>query len=138
MKETMHGQGPGTEVSRAIYHRRNYKKEVCSICHGRLRSDAVPITEPEGVPEPRRSWILCRDCYQALVVEMRRSPVRSPTRLRVAMGIVAAERWPGAYSHKPHLSIFHDRRKIMIIIWAFIIALIVHLALIVAIATMAH
>jgi hypothetical protein len=138
MKETMHGQRQGTEVSRAIYRRRNYKKEVCSICHGRLHANAVPITEPEGVPDPRRSWILCRDCYEALVVEMRRSPVRTPTRLRVAMGIVAAERWPGAYSNAPRRSIFHDRRKIMFIVWAFIIAMIVHLALIVAIATMAR
>jgi len=94
----------------------------------------MPITEPEGVPEPRRSWILCRDCYQALVVEMRRSPVRTPTRLRVAMGIVAAERWPGAYTSAPHM-VFHDRRKIMFIVWMFIIAMLVHLALIVAIAS---
>ena len=135
MRETMRGQGPGAEASRAIYRRRSYKNEVCSICHGRLRGDAVPITEPEGVPEPRRSWILCRDCYQALVIEMRRSPVRTPTRLRVAMGMVAAERWPGSYSNTPR-PIFHDRRKIMFIIWTFIIAMLFHLALIVAIATM--
>ena len=135
MREIARGQGPAAEVSRAIYRRRNYKKEACSICRGRLRADAVPITEPEGVPEPRRSWILCRDCYRVLVVEMRRSPVRTPTRLRVAMGIVAADRWPGSYSRTPR-SIFPDRRKIMFIIWAFIIAMLVHLALIVAIATM--
>lgn len=137
MREAARGAGPVITVSRAAYRRKRYANERCSVCQERLRAGAVPITEPEGVPVPRRTWVLCRDCYGALVVEMRRSPVRTPLRLRVAMGLVATERWPGssAVNSRP---VKRDRQKILLISWAFIIAMLVHLALIVAIAYIAR
>ncbi|HEV2579455.1 MAG TPA: hypothetical protein VGT44_01270 [Ktedonobacteraceae bacterium] len=49
------------------------------------------------MPEQRQEWVLCKPCHSALLVEMRRSSLRSPTRLRIAMGLVAAERSPNAY-----------------------------------------
>ncbi len=67
---------------------------------------------------------------------MRRSPVRSPLRLRIAIGLVAADRWP--QSRSSSYSTIGDRRKILFIVWTFIIAMIVHLALIVYIALIAH
>ncbi len=137
MRGATHGTGAVVTVSRAPYRRKRYANERCSVCHERLRSDAVPITEPEGVPEPRRTWVLCRDCYQALVIEMRRSPVRTPVRLRVAMGIVASERWPDS-SASTSRSVLRDRQKILLIAWVFVIAMLVHLALIVAIAYIAR
>jgi hypothetical protein len=137
MKEAMRRSGPdavsGREVSRRA---KNRTQEHCSICSSRLRSNAVPLMEPEGVQEPRRSWILCNECYQALLIEMRRSPVRTPLRLRIAMGIVAAERWPQSYSSSR--SVLSDRRWIFIIAWGFVIAMIFHLALIVMIAAIAR
>src|SRR5205814_4125577 len=104
---------------------KNHTSKRCSICSGRLKSGSVPLMEPEGVPEPRRSWVLCNDCYQALLIEMRRSPVRSPLRLRIAMGLVAAERWPQSYSSSFYM--LGDHQRILFIVWAFILAMIFHL-----------
>ena len=85
------------------------------------------------MPEPRLTWTLCKPCYSALLNEMRVSPVRSPLRLRIAVGIVASERWPQAYPTRVRLYI-SDRRWFVFIMVGLIIALLVHLALIVAIA----
>jgi len=106
--------------------------EHCSICTARVRSNSISLMEPESVPEPRHSWLLCRNCYQALLVEMRRSPVRSHLRLRIAIGLVASERWPESSSST--LIEIADRRRILFIAWGFVIAMLIHLILIVAIA----
>ena len=123
----------GREGGRKAKKRTN---EHCSICTNRIWFDPVSLMEPEDVPEPRTSWTLCQDCYQALVVEMRRSPVRSPLRLRVAMGMVASERWPLSYS--PDRTAASDRRLILFIAWGFVVAMIIHLVLIVMIAFVAR
>ena len=123
----------GRESSRRAKKRTN---EHCSICTNRIRYDAVHLEEPEGVPEPRRSWILCQECYQVLLVEMRKSPIRTPLRLRITMGLVASERWPQSYSSSSIM--LGDRKKILFIAWTFVIAMILHLALIVMIAFIAR
>jgi hypothetical protein len=75
-----------------------YKLSRCSICLRLLWLRLVMLSEPVGVPEPLRHWILCQHCYQALLGELSRSSIRSPLRLRIAIGLVAAERSPAAYS----------------------------------------
>ena len=107
----------------------------CSICTRRIWSDGTYLVEPLGVPEPRQSWTLCKRCHTLLLAEMERSPVLSPLRLRIAMGIVAADRSPYVYAptHKP----LSDRNWIVIIAWLFGIAMILHLALIVMLAYIA-
>ena len=65
---------------------------------------------------------------------MHRSPVRSPLRLRIAMGLVAAERSPQAYSSR----FMNDRMWIIILAWGFGIAMVLHLVLIVMIASFAR
>lgn len=57
----------------------------------------IALKEPAGAPEPRQEWVLCKSCHAALLVEMHRSSIRSPARLRIAIGLVAAERSPKAY-----------------------------------------
>src|SRR5256884_7368059 len=94
------------------------------------------LKDQEAFPTPRHSWILCQECYQALLVEMRRSPIRTPLRLRIAMGLVASERWPQSYSSS--FIMLGDRKKILFIAWTFVIAMILHLALIVMIAFIAR
>ncbi|GHO89582.1 hypothetical protein KSZ_75880 [Dictyobacter formicarum] len=64
---------------------------------------------------------------------MTRSPVRSPLRLRIAMGIVAAERWPHAYSTRVREYI-NDRRLVLFIAIGLVVAMVLHLILIVMIA----
>jgi hypothetical protein len=138
MKDAMRSSGSpavvgGREGSRRAKKRTN---ERCSICSNRTWFDAVHLMEPEGVPEPRHAWMLCNDCYQALVIEMRRSPVRSPLRLRIAMGLVASERWP--QSRSSSRSVLNDRKLILFIAWGFVVAMILHLVLIVMIAAIAR
>lgn len=136
MKETTQGNGPVVAIRRDGPRRpKKGMTHRCSICTTRVWVNPVHLMEPDGVPEPRLSWTLCRPCYRALISEMRRSPVRSPLRLRIAMGIVASERWPQAYPTR--MSTFvSDRRWILFIAGGFIVAMIVHLALIVMVAGM--
>jgi len=80
-----------------------YEPIRCSICTRLIWFHPIALKEPEGAPEPRHEWVLCKHCHKALLLEMHRSSVRSPVRLRIAMGLVAAERWPKAYNISPHL-----------------------------------
>ena len=134
MKETTSKGGAVIALRRKRVHRLRRRGVIrCAICTSRVWFAPVDITEPEGVPEPRLSWLLCKACYSALLAEVRRSPVRSPLRLRIAMGIVASERWPQAYPSRIRTYI-SDRKWIVFIGAGFAIAMIVHLVLIVMIA----
>jgi hypothetical protein len=107
----------------------------CSICKRLTWFNAIPLIEPEGVPDPRQEWIVCKRCHQALQVQMRLSPIRTPLRLRIAIGLVAAERSPYAYA--PTRRPLSDRSWIIIMAWGFGIAMILHLFLIVMLAFVA-
>jgi hypothetical protein len=107
----------------------------CSICERLTWYRSFPLIEPEGVPAPRQEWTLCKRCHQELLVQLRLSPVRSPLRLRIAIGLVAAERSPYTYAftRKP----LSDRSWIIIMAWAFGLGMILHLILIIMLATVA-
>lgn len=136
MKEAMRRSGPVVAIRRQGERKRRwFTATYCSICKSRIWFDPVDLIEPEGAPEPRHSWTLCKPCYQALLLEMRRSPVLSPLRLRIAVGIVASERWPQAYPTRIR-SYISDRKWIIFIAAGFIVAMIIHLALIVMVAGM--
>ena len=107
----------------------------CSICKRRTWYYCIPLIEPEGVPDPRQEWTLCKRCHQELLVQLRLSPVRTPLRLRIAIGLVAAERSPYAYA--PTRKPLTDRAWIIILAWGFGIAMVLHLILIVMLATIA-
>ncbi len=136
MKDIIRGNESAAAVRRDGSHRPK-KREIrrCSICMRRTWFSSIPLMEPEGVPEPRQEWTLCKRCHQSLLVQMRRSPIRSPLRLRIAMGLVAAERSPHAYA--PSRAPLSDRSWIIIIAWGFAIAMIFHLILIVMLAYVA-
>ena len=95
----------------------------------------IPLIEPEDVPEPRQEWRLCKRCHQELLDQLRLSPVRTALRLRIAMGLVAAERSPYAYA--PTRKPLTDRSWIIIMAWGFGIAMLLHPILIVMLATIA-
>jgi hypothetical protein len=80
--------------------RRWYKPERCSICTRFIWFHSIALDEPVEDPEQRSAWLLCKPCYTALLVEIRRSSLNSPLRLRIALGLVAAERSPNAYTLK--------------------------------------
>jgi hypothetical protein len=94
---------PGNDVTVATRREmeqrgRWYKPLRCSICTNFIWIHPIALKEPIEAPEPRHEWVLCKLCHEALLVEMRRSIIRSPIRLRIAMGLVAAERSPNAYT----------------------------------------
>ncbi len=96
---------PGNDVTDATKREtgrrgRWYKPFRCSICTSLILFHPIALKEPIDAPEPRYEWVLCKPCHEALLVEMRRSTIRSSVRLRIAIGLVAAERSPNAYPVK--------------------------------------
>lgn len=137
MKDTTHRSATAIVVTPENFRRLKKRTNArCSICNHRTWFDAVPVMEPEGVPVPRLSWILCNTCYQALLIEMRRSPIRTHLRLRISIGLVASERWHKAYPTTLR-TVISDRRLIVFMACGFIVAMLLHLVLIVMIAYIA-
>ncbi|HEU5229021.1 MAG TPA: hypothetical protein VFU49_14480 [Ktedonobacteraceae bacterium] len=134
MKEATPKDGAVATVQQENARRlRKWTLTHCSVCTRYIWFNPIHYIESQEVPEPRFSWTLCKSCSQALRAEMSRSPIRSPLRLRIAIGMIAAERWPMAY-HAPSRENISDRRWIIFMAVGFIIAMILHLALIVMIA----
>ena len=130
----MNSRKPAVMEQQEHMHRQKRRAATsCSVCTRRVWFDPIYVQEPEGVPVPRACWLLCKECHGVLVTEFRRSPVRSPLRLRIAMGLIAAERSPHAYPTRTgeHIS---DHRWIIFIALGTFITMLLHLALIVVIA----
>ncbi len=105
----------------------------CSICQRRLRRSIHFLDETGDVPEPRMSWALCDACNSAVREQMTQSPVRGALRLRVAVGLVAAERTPAA--RRARIGQLSDQHWESLLFWAFLLFMLGHLALIVFIAS---
>jgi hypothetical protein len=104
----------------------------CAICARRLGSTLAYLEETGDVPEPRQSWLLCHTCDKAVHEQLERSPVHSPLRLRVAVGLVATERTPAA--RRAHFGQLSDLTWERLLFWSFIIAFLAHLAVMVFVA----
>ena len=136
VKDIMRGGEPAVTLERDNSRRQGKRGSTrCSICKRRTWFNAIPLIEPEEVPDPRQQWTLCKRCHQALLVQMRLSPIRTPLRLRIAIGLVAAERSP--YIYAPTRKPLSDRSWIIIMAWGFGIAMVLHLVLIVMLAVVA-
>jgi hypothetical protein len=79
-----------------------YKPLRCSICTSLIWLHPIALKEAVEAPEPRQEWVLCKPCHEALLMEMSRSIILSPIRLRIAIGLVAPERSPKAYAMSAH------------------------------------
>ncbi len=106
----------------------------CSVCRKRIWAGALTIQEPAEAPEPQQSWTLCKLCYAAVQAELERSPLRSTLRMRVAVGLVAAERWPRAVRSNGDRE---DRVWTAFLYWGFAGAMLLHLGIIVLLAEIA-
>jgi hypothetical protein len=107
-----------------------YKPIRCSICTSFIWLHPIALKEPVGVPEPRQEWVLCKSCHTALLLEMRHSSIRSPARLRIAMGLVAAERSPTAYQiRSPMREQEAFQREFAWVIWGMILFTLLHLVI---------
>jgi len=104
----------------------------CQICARKLGKSLFFVEETGDVPPPRRSWVLCQDCNDAVHQQMELSPVQSPVRLRVAVGLVATTRTPAA--RRARLGQLSDESWLKVFLWLLPITMLVHLAVIVAIA----
>lgn len=106
----------------------------CAICRKRIWVGALTLEDSAEAPEPQQSWLLCKICHAAVLKELERSPLRSPLRVRVAVGLVAAERWPRAARSDGERE---DRVWITFLYWGFAGAMLLHLAIIVLLAQIA-
>jgi hypothetical protein len=104
----------------------------CAICNRRLGRWMFFVEETGDVPEPRGSWVLCTECNEAVHLQMELSPVQSPLKVRVAVGIVASERTPEA--RRAHFGQLTDESWIKVFLWLLPITMLIHLAIIVLIA----
>jgi hypothetical protein len=108
------------------------RRLLCDICQRRLGKDLFFVEETGDVPDGKRSWVLCAECDAAVHAQLEVSPVQTPLRLRVAVGLVAAERTPEA--RRTNFGQLTDEGWIKIFFWLFPITMIVHLLIIVAVA----
>ena len=106
----------------------------CSICYQRIWAGAVTLKEPAEAPEPQQSWTLCKLCHPAVQAQFDRSPLRTPIRLRVAVGLVAADRWPRSRRLAEDRG---DRIWTAFLCWGFAGAMLLHLLIIVLLAQIA-
>jgi hypothetical protein len=117
-----------TVVTRQTTRRRwrPFKFIRCSICTAYIWSRPIALKEPVEAPEPRYEWVLCSYCHKALLNEMRRSSVSSPVRLRIAVGLVAAERSPYTYYMAQQKAF---QREFSWFVWALILFTLFHLVI---------
>jgi hypothetical protein len=67
----------------------------CAICECRLRRDkANLLVDAEELGTERQFWYLCYPCFAAVEEVVAHSTTRSAFRVRIAVGIVAADRSP--------------------------------------------
>jgi len=104
----------------------------CQICARRLGNSLFFLEETGDVPLPRQSWVLCQACNDAVHEQMDISPIQSPVRLRVAVGLVATTRTPAA--RRARFGQLSDESWLKVFLWLLPITMLVHLAVIVVIA----
>jgi hypothetical protein len=64
----------------------------CDVCGQAVGKHAYYREEERDLPDPRQSWTICGDCNDAVSRQLEQVTVRASQRLRVAIGVVAAER----------------------------------------------
>jgi len=86
MDLTTRGNIPGLEVDAVM------AGEKCAICSRRAPEGMFAFHERVELLVPCQTWLLCQECAAAVMTELEHSTLRSPLRIRIAVGIAAAER----------------------------------------------
>ena len=126
---------PGNDETDTIRHetrQRAYwlRPFRCSICRHFILFDFILLKEPIDAPEPRHEWTLCKACHEALLVEIRRSVIHSAIRLRIAIGLVAADRSPKAYPMNAKAREQQEfDREFAWFVWAIVLFGLLHVAI---------
>jgi hypothetical protein len=105
---------------------RRFKPIRCSICALHIWLHPIALKEPVEAPEPRHEWVLCSYCHKALLNEMRRASLSSPVRLRVAVGLLAAERSPYGYYMSQQRAF---QREFSWFVWAMVVFIVFHMGI---------
>lgn len=82
---------PGIEVRTPSSRRR------CATCRQRSSGPMFALHErlnPSTAASTCQSWVVCERCAAAVLSELERSALRSPLRVRIAVGMVAAQQRP--------------------------------------------
>lgn len=120
----------GTDSIRGETGQSGYRPIRCSICTHFILFHSIALKEPIDAPEPRHEWFLCKTCHEALLVEMRRYALRSPIRLRIAVGLVAAERSPNSYKDNTRTRERREfDRQFAWFVWAIVLFGLLHIAI---------
>ena len=127
--------GPFGSRREKEYRGRWFTPIRCSICTSSIWFTPISLKEPTEAPEPRHEWILCKSCHKALLVEVRRSSLSLPVRLRVAIGLVAAERFPHATVSTRGLEQNEFQREFTWVIRLMILFALLHLVIFVIVFT---
>jgi hypothetical protein len=114
------------EVGQPIRSRGISAPMSCSICCGHIWAILFTLSEPAEALVPQQSWELCKSCYAAVLLELEHSPVNSPLRLRIATGIVAADRWPRL---RPSAAEHEERLWTALLFWGFAGFMLIHLVI---------
>ena len=64
----------------------------CAICDRRSSGPLYRVVESIPLDDDPRSWLLCAACAAAVRQEVERADLRTPLRVRIAVGIVALQR----------------------------------------------
>ena len=112
-----------TSVSRRL------RLSRCAICGRRAGVNERILEEPATATTRGAIWRLCEACFVAVGRELERAELRTPARVRVALGLVAAER-----SHRARPKIWNeryweqlsDRGQDRLLMWIFYVAFVVH------------
>jgi hypothetical protein len=71
----------------------------CAICDRRSSGPLYRVMESDPPDDEPRSWLLCADCAAAVRQEVERADLRTPLRVRIAVGIAALQRRPRPHYH---------------------------------------
>jgi hypothetical protein len=71
----------------------------CAMCDRRPSGPLYHVVESGPTDDEPRSWLLCVDCAAAVQHEVERADLRTPLRVRIAVGIAALQRRPRTHYH---------------------------------------
>lgn len=106
----------------------------CAICEHKLGKSPrilkdTSISETLNAHDPhdtKSTWMLCKTCFEAVQRQIDAGPVRSPLRVRIAVGLVASERTPAA--RRAYWDDLGDRMFEHVLPITIALAVLVHLA----------
>jgi hypothetical protein len=84
----------GTGIT--IAPRQGNASQRCAICGRHPSAPWYSVAESDSLDDQRQSWLLCAACTEAVRDEVARAALQTPLRLRIAVGMVAAQRRPPA------------------------------------------